>query len=78
MPYSLISRAGDVAGFLTQKQTERVRQNGETEDYVPNSQMKEKDKITARDLSEMDISNMLDRELKVMIIKIFTGLKRKE
>ena len=39
------------------------------------SRMKEQDKITARDLSKTNISNMPDREFKVMIIKIFTGLK---
>ena len=38
--------------------------------------MEEKDKITARDLSEMDISNMPDREFKVMIIKILTGFEK--
>ena len=39
------------------------------------SQMKEQDQTTARDQSEMDIiSNMPNRELKIMIIKIFTGL----
>ena len=38
--------------------------------------MEEKDKITARDLNEMDISNMPEREFKVMIIKIFTGLEK--
>ena len=39
--------------------------------------MKEQDKITARDLSEMDISNMADREFKVMVIKTLTGLKKR-
>ena len=34
------------------------------------SQMKEQDKITARELNEMEISNMPDREFKVMVIKI--------
>ena len=41
------------------------------------SQMKEQDKTTARDLSEMEISNMPDREFKVMLIKILTGLEKK-
>ena len=41
------------------------------------SQMKEQDKITARDLCEMDVSNMADREFKVMVIKILTGLKNR-
>ena len=39
--------------------------------------MKEEDKITARDLSEMEIINMHDRELKVVIIEIFTGLEKR-
>ena len=37
--------------------------------------MKEQDKITARDGSEMEISNM--PEFKVMIRKIFTGLEKR-
>ena len=41
------------------------------------SQKKEKNKIAARDLSEMEIHNMPDREFKVMIIKIFTGLEKR-
>ena len=40
------------------------------------SQRKEQDKITVKDLSEMDISNMPDREFKVMIIKILTGFEK--
>ena len=39
------------------------------------SEMKEQDEITARDGSEMEISNM--PEFKVMIRKIFTGLEKK-
>ena len=31
----------------------------------------------ARDLSEIDISNMHDKEFKVMITKIFTGLEKR-
>ena len=41
------------------------------------SQMKEQDRITARNLSEMDISSMPDREFKVMIIMILTGLEKR-
>ena len=32
--------------------------------------MKEQDKTTARDLNKTDVSNMTDREFKVMITKI--------
>ena len=39
------------------------------------SQMKEQDNFTARDLSKMKISNMPDREFKVMVIKILTGFE---
>ena len=35
--------------------------------------MKEQNNIMARDLSETDISNMLDGEFKATIIKIQTG-----
>lgn len=39
------------------------------------SQMKEQDKATVRDLSERDISNIPDGELKKIIIRILTGLE---
>ena len=39
--------------------------------------MKAQSKITAKDLSKIDISNMLDREFKVMITKIFTELEER-
>ena len=39
--------------------------------------MKEWDKITARDISKTEIYNMPDREFKVMIIKILTGLEKR-
>ena len=39
----LLSRTGDVSDFPnTQKQTERVRQNEETEEYVPNERTGQK------------------------------------
>lgn len=40
-------------------------------------QIKEQDKITVRDLSEMDISNMSDKEFKVMTKKILTSLEKR-
>ena len=58
----------------TQKETQRVRQNEEKEKYV---QMKEQNKITARDLSEIGISNMPDKEFKVIIIKILIGFEKR-
>ena len=42
------------------------------------SQMKEQDKITTKEQNEKEISNMPDRKLKVMLIKIFTEPKRVE
>ena len=39
--------------------------------------MKEQDQITARDLSEMGVSNMPHREFKIMTIKILTGLEKR-
>ena len=40
--------------------------------------MKEQDKIRARELNEMEITNMPDREFKVMAIKIHSGLEKRE
>lgn len=41
-------------------------------------QMKEQDRITAREPNEMELSNMPDKELKVMAIKILKGLEKSE
>ena len=71
----LPSITGDVADFAnTQKRAQRLRQNDKTKNL---SQMKEQDKTIARDLSETDISNMPDREVKGMIIMILTGLEKR-
>ena len=40
-------------------------------------QMKERDKAMAGDLSDTDMSNRPDREFKVVIITIFTGLEER-
>ena len=40
------------------------------------SHTRKQDKITARDQSKTEISNMPDREFKVIIIKILTGLQK--
>lgn len=59
----LLLRAGDVTDFPeTWKQMQRVRQNEETEECM--SQMKEQDKVTARDLSEMEKVMSLIENLK--------------
>ena len=39
--------------------------------------MKEQDKITATELDKSEISNMPDREFKVMITKTLTGLEKR-
>lgn len=41
------------------------------------SQIKEQGSTTARDLCETDKNNMPDRGLKVMIIKLLTGLQER-
>ena len=70
---SLLSKAEDIADFLnTEKQTERDRQKEETEKYIPNEKQD-----NAIYLREIDISNMTDREFKVMIIRILTGLEKR-
>lgn len=40
------------------------------------AQMKELDKITATDLIKMEISNITDRELKILIIKILLDSRK--
>ena len=40
-------------------------------------QMKDQGKITTTDLNKMEISNMTDRELRVMVIKILHGLEKR-
>ena len=71
----LLSRTGDTADFPnTKKQTQRVRQNEETEEYVPSErtggQNHSKGATQNRD-------NMSDREFKVMVIKILIGLDKR-
>lgn len=69
----LLLRQEDVAGLLNiWKQTQRVRQNEERNTF----QTKEQDKSSGKDLNETEISNQPDKEFKVMIIKIPTGLER--
>ena len=41
------------------------------------SQMKKQDRVTARDLSEIVISIVTDRELKGTIIRIIAGLEKR-
>ena len=39
--------------------------------------MKEQNKTTERDLNKMDTGTMPEREFKVMIIKVLTGLEKR-
>ena len=41
-------------------------------------QMKEQDKTPEEELSEMEISNLPAKDLKVMIVKMFKDLRRME
>ena len=59
--------------FLTQRNRQKDLEKMRRQRNSP--QIKEQDKAMARDLSDEDISNMTDREFKVMIIRILTGLK---
>ena len=62
--------------FFKHRSMQRLRQNAKMEEYT---QMKEQDKIMARDLNDTDISNMPDGEFNETIIRILTRLnKRKE
>lgn len=40
--------------------------------------MKEQDKITLKQLKEIEASNMHDKEFEVMVIKVLTSLERKK
>lgn len=40
-------------------------------------QMKEQDKVTARNLSRTDTSNMPDGKFQITIIRIFAGLEKR-
>ena len=41
------------------------------------SQTKEQGKITERELNKMEISNTFDREVKIMVTEILTGLEER-
>ena len=57
----LLSRAGDIAHFPTQRS--RCRELEKMKRQMNMSQMKEQDKTTAKDLRKIDISNVHDRQL---------------
>ena len=70
----LLSRAGDIADFP--KHRNRGRDLDKMRRQRDMCQMKEQEKITARELNETEISNMPDREFKVMVIKITTVFEK--
>ena len=41
------------------------------------SQMKEQDKIIAREVNEMEISNKFDKEFTIIIIQTLAGLEKR-
>ena len=45
-----------------QKQTQRIKQNEETKEFVP--MKKKQDETSEKELNEMEISNLPDTELK--------------
>lgn len=67
----LLSREGDMADFPN---TETDMECSSNETGVCPKWKNKKDKITAGDLNEMEISNMPDREFKVIVIKVLDKL----
>lgn len=57
--------------YLTHRKKHRVRQNEDTEEYIP----KEQDKASEKDLKEMEISNLTDKEFRVTLIKFLQNLR---
>lgn len=58
-----------------EKQIQRVKQN---EDQRNMFQMRAQDNTSEKDLIEMEISNLPDREFKAMVLNILRGLRKIE
>ena len=56
-----------------QKQTQ-IKQNEETEEYVLNE---EQDKTPGKNPNQIEISNLYNREFKIMVINMLTELGRR-
>ena len=70
----LLSSTRDIVDFPnTEKQTQSIWQNEKVKEFIPNERTGQ---VMARDLSLTDISNILDRELKLMSIRILELSKR--
>ena len=66
---------GDSHFTYTYRQTQRDRQNEETEDCVPDQRMWQTSR--KKDLNEMEISKLPDKEFKIMILKMLIDLGRR-
>lgn len=66
---------GDSHFTYTYRQTQRDRQNEETEDCVPDQRMWQTSR--KKDLNEMELSKLPDKEFKIMILKMLTDLGRR-
>ena len=53
----------------------KIEKNEEAEEYV---KMKEQDRISEKELNKIEISNLPEKEFKIMIIKMITELERRK
>ena len=66
---------GDSHFTYTYRQTQRDRQSEETEVCVPDQRMWQTSR--KKDLNEMEISKLPDKEFKIMILKMLIDLERR-
>ena len=57
------------------RQTHKVRENEMAEEYVPDEGQ---DKTPEEQLSEVEISNLPEKEFRVMIVKMIQDLRKKK
>ena len=57
-----------------QKPTQRIEENEESGEYVPNNN-NNKDKSPESDLNEMKVSDLFSREFKIMVIKMLIEVR---
>ena len=76
LPKTTPSRLREIGIFPnTYRQTQRDRQNEKMEEYVPNQRTWQIPR--KKDLNEMEISNLRNKEFKIMIITMLTDLRRR-